>query len=347
MTGTPQETLLYVKTMNRVMKLKTGDDVLEMFDHSYRVHDDLTASLKFPPKLFDMKLVVRAWRDDVPARPQWEFRGFVHHKQLNAVTQYFTCCYFPELLTHKQSIADRLQRFFNESIRSRIDMDHYVIDFLIVSDTEIIVLELNPFYKHAGAGLFSWKDDRQRLMNGPFELRVIEKPFDLAAQSNPYANISAHWLRFMHPEFDTAGIPGKGSGSRSGSRHTTPLQKPIELPDAPPPPPPQPLLKPPPVPALRLAGMGTGVDPRPSARGTGSGRGAGAGAISSGRLSARATPLMGGADSSRRSGRSSGEIHYSRESEGPSFRSRVLISLIAISFVVVYFYKRWHTFKFY
>jgi len=37
-----------------------------------------------------------------------------------------------------------------------------------------MVIELNPFYISAGAGLFSWRLDRERFLNGPFEFRITE-----------------------------------------------------------------------------------------------------------------------------------------------------------------------------
>lgn len=99
-------------------------------------------------------------------------------------------------------------------------MDSYVIDFLIL-DKEILMLELNPFYKYAGAGLFSWRDDRQRLLNGPFELRVCESATQTSVSAaDPYSHISTHWLRFLHPELDrhaskpqTAAAPSSSSPS--------------------------------------------------------------------------------------------------------------------------------------
>ena len=43
--GDEAETLVYLKTMNKLMKLCHGIDVLEMFKYSYRVHEDLSAGV--------------------------------------------------------------------------------------------------------------------------------------------------------------------------------------------------------------------------------------------------------------------------------------------------------------
>lgn len=63
----------------------------------------------------------------------------------------------------------------------------YVIDFYLASDNSIKIVELNPFVRlngstpsnhpqHIGAGacLFSWKENRDLFLNGPFEFRIIE-----------------------------------------------------------------------------------------------------------------------------------------------------------------------------
>jgi hypothetical protein len=57
-------------------------------------------------------------------------------------------------------------------IVSRIPLPAYVIDF-VVTDTDIWVLETNPFDPSTGAGLFSWDAD-SKLLHGqaPFEFRV-------------------------------------------------------------------------------------------------------------------------------------------------------------------------------
>ena len=85
----------------------------------------------------------------MPDRPQFEFRGFVSGGKLNAITQYFTCCYFPELVARKASIENRVatqdvfSSFFQEElaaqlrefhlkVRDLIQAEHYVIDFLVL-----------------------------------------------------------------------------------------------------------------------------------------------------------------------------------------------------------------------
>lgn len=187
------ETLAYIKAMNHIMRLENGDDVIEMFGHSYRIFEDLSASLRYPPHLFDVKLVLRQWREEVPSYPEGEFRAFVHNKNLNALTQYFTCICFPQLVADKDIIVKRVKDFF-AAVRDKIQMDHYVIDFLVLKD-EVLIVELNPFYKSAGAGLFSWRDDRKMFLEGPFECRLTTHDLPNAKEF-----IHLNWLRFIDVE---------------------------------------------------------------------------------------------------------------------------------------------------
>jgi hypothetical protein len=185
------ETLVYLRTLNEVLRLTSGRDVLEIFRMSYRIHDDLSASTRWGESLFNSRLVLREWVPEVIERPQYEFRGFVHNRSLNALTQYFTCIHFPEIVQEKAAIAARVQTFFNDCVVSKIAHDHYIIDFVILQD-RIIVIELNPFHRGAGAGLFSWAKHRELFMNGPFEIRVT-----MAPEQEPRNYIAPRWQSFI------------------------------------------------------------------------------------------------------------------------------------------------------
>lgn len=89
---------------------------LQMFCESFRIGEDLSAGVRFGDKNFECAVVFREyalfvnrtrarsrththrWNDEVPDRPEMEFRGFVHNKKLNALTQALPCFRFCELL---------------------------------------------------------------------------------------------------------------------------------------------------------------------------------------------------------------------------------------------------------
>ena len=58
------------------------------------------------PETWNLQLVIRAF-SMIPL--EGEFRGFVFQKQLNAVTQYYTDCYFEPLANQAKDIGDRIQ----------------------------------------------------------------------------------------------------------------------------------------------------------------------------------------------------------------------------------------------
>jgi len=106
-------------------------------------------------------------------RPQYEFRGFANNKKLNALTMYCCFAYSEELHRRKKEVEKIILKFY-DSIKDKIDHTAYVIDFFVMSDNTVKIIELNPFHVGAGAGLFTWKDHRNLFLNGPFEFRITE-----------------------------------------------------------------------------------------------------------------------------------------------------------------------------
>merc|ERR1712087_74552 len=110
------------------------------------------------------------------------------------ITQYISCVDYHGLYAQKEQIKDRTVKFYEEKVREHIPLDSFVIDVLVLGirldeehelnlnveekqqDDGIYIIELNPFYKSAGAGLFDWKTDRELFLNGPCEIRVRDGP---------------------------------------------------------------------------------------------------------------------------------------------------------------------------
>jgi len=167
-----ETTAAFVRATNKYMKVTNGEEALNLLVLSDRVTEDLEKSLEYGETFFTAKLVLREWIDEVPNHPEMEFRGFVHKNQLNALTQYFSFVRFPNLVANKTEVLARIIEFF-ESVKRLITHESYVIDFFVL-DTKVVIIELNPFHNGAGAGLFSWKTDRNLFMEGPFEFRITE-----------------------------------------------------------------------------------------------------------------------------------------------------------------------------
>ena len=74
-----------------------------------------------------------------------------------------------------------------------------MIDFYVKSDNQVMVIELNPFHIGAGAALFSWRENRDLFLNGPFEFRILEH-----VREDTYEIIPLKWQKWInrryHPE---------------------------------------------------------------------------------------------------------------------------------------------------
>eukprot|EP01083_Nonionella_stella_P009203 26625_1 len=170
----------------KLLKMKTAQDVIRTFAASFRALEDLTGTLRLGDEHMDISIALRKWNESVPTNGHGEFRCFVHNKELNAITQYISCIWFKGLETQKNVIKDRIIKFYETKVKDYVPMDSFVIDFLVLgieldeehnigkqdNVNDIFVIELNPFYKSAGAGLFEWRLDRELFLNGPCEIRV-------------------------------------------------------------------------------------------------------------------------------------------------------------------------------
>ena len=111
-----------------------------------------------------------------------EFRGFVKNGKLNALSQYNHFIYFERLKKQKDELEKRIKTFFEEKVSKVLGKDYddgYIVDFAVCGDNleRILIIELNPFIESTDAALFSWKEEREKLENGPFEFRIRnEKP---------------------------------------------------------------------------------------------------------------------------------------------------------------------------
>lgn len=80
----------------------------------------------------------------------------------------------------EKELVARIQEFFEKNVMERLkDYEGYIVDFAVCGENlgDILIIELNPFMESTDAGLFSWKEEKDLLQNGPFEFRIrTEKP---------------------------------------------------------------------------------------------------------------------------------------------------------------------------
>ena len=171
--------LAYYKTTTELLRMKSADEVIDIFTQSFRILEDLSAAFRCGQDNVDIKVILREFKANIGDLQIGEFRAFVHKKQINAITQYFSMIYFEEFQDeeYRKKVLDDIVGFYEKKIKDYIELDSFVMDFLY-DDGRVYIIELNPFYAQTGAGLFSWKKDRDLFMNGPLEFRVRTKMDD-------------------------------------------------------------------------------------------------------------------------------------------------------------------------
>lgn len=180
--GSPADSNFKIICLNRAhiqaLKVSSGKEVLALFTLSERIFEDLELALEDRAH-FAQNVVIRQW---VPIPIEYEFRGFVHNRKLNALSQYYHHCYFPELVAREAEIANTVRDFWTR-IEPLLPVDSMICDFAVdLANNRVYVLEINPYYVVGAeacgtdAAMFSWKDDRAVLDNGPFEFRLERAP---------------------------------------------------------------------------------------------------------------------------------------------------------------------------
>jgi hypothetical protein len=186
--------IILTQACNTAMKISSGKEATALLCNSDRVSTDLRSAKDFHQADGSdfPKIIVRGWVD-IPM--EYEFRGFVCKKQLNALSQYFHYVFLPKLVEEKDQLQGRILEYF-ESVKHLITHENYVIDFGILVDGTIKIIEINPFHFSTGAPFFSWKkgsEERNILLNGPFTFRIRTEPM-LDGRTR---YMSACWDKFL------------------------------------------------------------------------------------------------------------------------------------------------------
>ena len=185
------EIAAFVAGSGRGLCVFSGAEAVALLSASTRVFEDINRLLAYGDASFPLALQVRVWDDVVVDRPEYEFRGFVSGGNLNALTQYFTFLASDELIENKDKVEAIILEFF-AGVSPHIPHESYVIDFVLMPDNSVKIVELGTFRTTTGAGLFSWKQDRERFLNGPFEFRIVEAPWD-----DPIDILPKYWREYL------------------------------------------------------------------------------------------------------------------------------------------------------
>jgi len=169
------------------MKVEDVEDVKKLIMYSSRTISDMKRAIDYNDLIeWNLQVIIREFQT-FPL--EYELRGFVYKGSLNALTQYYADCYFKIIEDNNESIKERVKIFFDE-IKDSIPIESYIIDFIVLED-KIMVIELNPFAKETGPGLFDWIKDKEIIENGPFEFRYVKeiKENDSRAHLMPWKHL--------------------------------------------------------------------------------------------------------------------------------------------------------------
>jgi hypothetical protein len=167
--------IIYWSCTSRACRVRSGEEAIELLSSSNRVQADL--SLGFLAHGQSLPVVIREWED---IHPEYEFRVFVVHNQVTAITQYHAALYVREMVENKERVIELILLEF-EAVKGKLRApgDTYTIDFVICPDfSRARVIEVNNPPPVAGTALFNWEDenDRRLIQEGPLSVRMTESP---------------------------------------------------------------------------------------------------------------------------------------------------------------------------
>jgi len=117
------------------------------------------------------QLYLMNWIDDFMAADDLEFRVFVHHNRITAISQqhlYHVNDYLASLsISEVDQIVTKIITEFEENLKEKLkDFDSYVMDFALLGRHQRpYFIEINSFGKEyaSGSSLFGWLQDEQIL----------------------------------------------------------------------------------------------------------------------------------------------------------------------------------------
>ena len=184
-------TLALLQASTDIMRFQNAHEVVKALVVSDRVDEDLKLALKYPSDWTE-HLVIREWE---PIQVDLEFRAFVSHGKLTALSQYNFAVYSQTINDHADEIQTLIVNFFHTKVQQRMrkaGYDSYIIDFALVPAEgtmfQVKIIEINAFSETTDAAMFSWHKERHLLTHGPLEFRYTREPRANVADlfSKPY-----------------------------------------------------------------------------------------------------------------------------------------------------------------
>ena len=183
--------------MNR-FKVNNGKDVLNILLTSERLFLDLKDWMNHGGR---EQMILRQWEDTLC--PDKEFRGFVQNNELKAICQDERFALFQDLVDNKLLYEKLINDYFNTTVKPLMKIPNYVIDFCIIKNNEVKLIEFSPFLRCTSACLFRWDVNHEEMLHGTGKLTVREKESDaldhfvndwVKYQSQPSNHFDDHFI---------------------------------------------------------------------------------------------------------------------------------------------------------
>lgn len=165
-------------------RMRSGEAAVDLLCNSSRVFLDLKRA---EDAGFAVNCVVREY---CFLPPSSEFRAFVVHGKITAVSQYIDCLYFPEL---DANVIRSILLAFQDAVLLKHASElpqAFVADLSIDFSTgSCKIIELNPFYFKTGAALFNWDRDKEILLSGDCVIRLASESEAAASAKREFQGI--------------------------------------------------------------------------------------------------------------------------------------------------------------
>ena len=168
----PNIRYLSIISLRNRFKVNSGKDVLNVLLTSQRLFLDMKDWLSHGGK---EQIVLRQWDESLSS--EREFRCFVVNNELKAICQDDRYAFFPDLVKKKDLYERLINDYFNNTFKPLMKIPTYVVDFAILKNDEIKLIEFSPFLRCTSARLFRWDSNYEEMLNGSGKLTVRTEPY--------------------------------------------------------------------------------------------------------------------------------------------------------------------------
>jgi hypothetical protein len=158
--------------------LKSSDFITHDLEHAFDDCVDEGPSPEIP-----YHLVLRKW---VQLNPSLEFRCFVRNRQLIAICQR-DLNHFDFLFKMEDRLRDKIQSFFDTSLRDKFPDDSFAFDVYIPPPhNRVWLIDVNPWAQRTDPLLFSWLELLTMTVPAPPREKIVSIPLagNKAAESS-------------------------------------------------------------------------------------------------------------------------------------------------------------------